>query len=237
MPMTALLNHSCNPNCLLRFVLKPGDTPLLQLISSRPLSLHEPLTHSYTDTTQSTDRRRHHLNHNYDFICNCSRCEHSPSLSLPLSWIPSPSLSPSLSLSPHILVGDKEKEVNATPVATPIYDPHITHSYPVTTAAAATTAATSSSSPSSSAYVQAAAIRPSPSLSLPGNPSPSPSSSSPSPSSSFTPSAPTHRSILVLVPEGYVSGNTFAVTSPENIVITVTVPSGATAGETIRVPY
>ena len=54
-PSAALLNHSCAPNCALRFVLRQGYAPVLQvMIALRPIQIHEELCHSYTDCSVPT---------------------------------------------------------------------------------------------------------------------------------------------------------------------------------------
>ena len=68
-PDTALLNHSCAPNCVLAFA---GST--LEVRAIRGIEAGEELTHSYVDLCQPTAARREILRARYGFECGCSRC-------------------------------------------------------------------------------------------------------------------------------------------------------------------
>jgi hypothetical protein len=69
-PHAALLNHSCDPNCLLRF-----NSTALEIVALRDIEKDEELTHSYVDLVQDTATRREHLQHLHGFVCDCTRCQ------------------------------------------------------------------------------------------------------------------------------------------------------------------
>jgi hypothetical protein len=72
-PQAAILNHSCNPNCIVRY--KYGSHgPILELITIRDVSLGEELSHSYVDCALPKHRRIEHLNRIYGFRCDCFSC-------------------------------------------------------------------------------------------------------------------------------------------------------------------
>lgn len=74
-PMGALLNHSCTPNCVLRFNLVPGQDVALQVVAVEPIAAGEELCHSYVDLVLHTSTRRHRLYSTYGFTCTCERCD------------------------------------------------------------------------------------------------------------------------------------------------------------------
>lgn len=69
-PLGAILNHSCNPNCILTY---EGGEQLIRTI--KKVNKGEELFHSYTDICQPTSVRREHLKMTYGFLCKCDRCE------------------------------------------------------------------------------------------------------------------------------------------------------------------
>ena len=81
-PCAALLNHSCSPNCILRYKLgishhQCEDTyyePILQIVASRDICSGEELCHSYVDLTLPTETRRSRLMETHGFVCECTRC-------------------------------------------------------------------------------------------------------------------------------------------------------------------
>ena len=85
-PMAAMLNHSCDPNCIIRFDTDPFDPtlrntsvadPILGSISVdllRPIKDGEELTISYIDNTFPLSKRQADLSSRYFFTCSCSRC-------------------------------------------------------------------------------------------------------------------------------------------------------------------
>ncbi|RMZ79322.1 hypothetical protein DV737_g3454, partial [Chaetothyriales sp. CBS 132003] len=84
-PVAALLNHSCDPNCVIRFDAdminsdksKSKSTPILGSISIdvvQPIREGDELTISYIDNTQPRAHRQADLAARYFFTCACSRC-------------------------------------------------------------------------------------------------------------------------------------------------------------------
>eukprot|EP01041_Mallomonas_annulata_P008035 gene8035-16466_t len=86
-PRAAILNHSCQPTCVLRYSLLSGHAPLLQAVSLRPLDKGEEFTHSYTDCTLPTSLRKQYLLGTYGFECHCIRCTTPVTLRLPSRWL------------------------------------------------------------------------------------------------------------------------------------------------------
>jgi len=90
-PSAALLNHSCNPNCILRYELSaPYDgnsnkyhSPILQIVACKDIQKGEELTHSYVDLALPTSERRSRLRLAHGFDCNCTRCSNGCFLRLP----------------------------------------------------------------------------------------------------------------------------------------------------------
>jgi SET and MYND domain-containing protein len=69
-PDAAILNHSCQPSCVLAF-----DGATLEVRTARSVAAGEELTHSYVDLCLSTLKRREVLRERYGFDCVCRRCE------------------------------------------------------------------------------------------------------------------------------------------------------------------
>ena len=80
-PLGALLNHSCAPNCILRYT----DRGVLEIVAARNIAESEELTHSYVELVAPTRKRQDHLQHVYGFSCQCSRCR-GDKVSLPLDY-------------------------------------------------------------------------------------------------------------------------------------------------------
>lgn len=79
-PRAALLNHSCYPNCLIRFecnstVSRSTFAPVLEIVALRDIQENEEFTHSYVDCTQTHRIRQEKLFDVYGFKCNCSLCQ------------------------------------------------------------------------------------------------------------------------------------------------------------------
>ena len=68
-PPTALLNHSCAPNCVLAF-----DGATVEVRTLRAVEADEELTHSYVELCLPTSARRATLRARYAFECDCTRC-------------------------------------------------------------------------------------------------------------------------------------------------------------------
>ncbi|XP_043551361.1 histone-lysine N-methyltransferase SMYD3 isoform X1 [Chiloscyllium plagiosum] len=69
-PSMSLLNHSCDPNCVIVF-----DRKQLQLHAIRQIQADEELTISYIDVMATSPERRRQLETQYCFTCDCVRCE------------------------------------------------------------------------------------------------------------------------------------------------------------------
>jgi len=69
-PTGAILNHSCDPNCILTYA---GPKQIITTI--KPVSEGEELFHSYTDICQPTAVRRESLFKTHGFKCDCGRCQ------------------------------------------------------------------------------------------------------------------------------------------------------------------
>uniref|UniRef100_A0A673MCS3 [histone H3]-lysine(4) N-trimethyltransferase n=1 Tax=Sinocyclocheilus rhinocerous TaxID=307959 RepID=A0A673MCS3_9TELE len=68
-PSMPLLTHDCQPNCVMIFEGKRLTLRAVRLI--RPC---EELTISYTDILATSKERRSHLQEQYHFLCQCTRC-------------------------------------------------------------------------------------------------------------------------------------------------------------------
>lgn len=89
-PHAALLNHSCDPNCLLRFNShsKKSKKTVLEIVALRNIDEGEELTHSYVDLVENTETRQRRLHDTHGFICKCQRCEGRVTVQLPRSAPP-----------------------------------------------------------------------------------------------------------------------------------------------------
>lgn len=76
-PSIALLNHSCDPNCILRYRLS-NIGPIAEVVAIRNVSPGEELTHSYTELTNIQSMRQTELFKNYGFHCDCCLCSTEP---------------------------------------------------------------------------------------------------------------------------------------------------------------
>lgn len=73
-PYTSMMNHSCFPNCIHRFLIEPGRPPRLILRAITDIQEGEELCYSYVGLYQSTAHRREQLHRAYSFHCICERC-------------------------------------------------------------------------------------------------------------------------------------------------------------------
>ncbi|CAJ1955948.1 unnamed protein product [Cylindrotheca closterium] len=74
-PLGALLNHSCRPNCILRYSYNNKKAPpVLEIVASRCIQKGEELTHSYVELVKPQRVRKERLQSNYGFECHCHRC-------------------------------------------------------------------------------------------------------------------------------------------------------------------
>eukprot|EP01038_Epipyxis_sp_PR26KG_P013139 gene13139-17607_t len=72
-PYAALMNHSCTPNCILRYDFS-SNGPLLKIVALNNITKGEELTHSYVDCTLPSSLRQQRLQDIYHFQCNCNLC-------------------------------------------------------------------------------------------------------------------------------------------------------------------
>ncbi len=75
-PFSALLNHSCAPNVVVRFMFSGNaEPPLLQFVAVTDITKGDELCHSYVDLTYTTSSRALQLKQKYNIdACNCVRC-------------------------------------------------------------------------------------------------------------------------------------------------------------------
>ncbi|XP_068088168.1 histone-lysine N-methyltransferase SMYD3 isoform X2 [Hyperolius riggenbachi] len=68
-PSMSLLNHSCDPNCVIVF-----EGTCLQLRTVKKITKGQEMTISYIDVKMPTHQRQAQLNRQYCFSCDCHRC-------------------------------------------------------------------------------------------------------------------------------------------------------------------
>uniref|UniRef100_A0A8C5MU57 [histone H3]-lysine(4) N-trimethyltransferase n=1 Tax=Leptobrachium leishanense TaxID=445787 RepID=A0A8C5MU57_9ANUR len=68
-PSMSLLNHSCDPNCVIVF-----EGKCLHLRTVKEIPKGEELTISYIDVMMPTRQRQNQLKRQYCFTCDCHRC-------------------------------------------------------------------------------------------------------------------------------------------------------------------
>jgi SET and MYND domain-containing protein len=90
-PLAALLNHSCAPNCLLRYM----QGGIVEIVAARNITEGEELTHSYVELVAPTQTRQERLKEIYGFTCDCPRCQQSgddssSQISLPINYLELP---------------------------------------------------------------------------------------------------------------------------------------------------
>lgn len=76
-PLGALLNHSCAPNCLLRYDLgtySRHEPPVMEIVAARDIPVGEELTHSYVELVSPKHSRRASLREIFGFDCHCEKC-------------------------------------------------------------------------------------------------------------------------------------------------------------------
>ena len=75
-PWAAVLNHSCAPNCVVRFEFSSkAEPPLLHLVAVQSVSPGDELCHSYVDLMLTTPNRQLQLKQKYEIDkCDCVRC-------------------------------------------------------------------------------------------------------------------------------------------------------------------
>eukprot|EP00934_Nitzschia_sp_Nitz4_P008491 Nitzschia sp. Nitz4//scaffold168_size48592//19265//20779//NITZ4_007048-RA/size48592-processed-gene-0.47-mRNA-1//1//CDS//3329538315//8481//frame0 len=90
-PLGALLNHSCSPNCVLRYRWDPTIAakprgPILEIVAAREIEQGEELTHSYVELVAATVERKARLLELYGFNCECQRCLGNCQVELPVGF-------------------------------------------------------------------------------------------------------------------------------------------------------
>ena len=74
-PLGALLNHSCAPNCLLRYNFSlRSSSPVMEVVAAQDVPLGHELTHSYVELVSSKNSRLTNLKEIFGFECQCDRC-------------------------------------------------------------------------------------------------------------------------------------------------------------------
>eukprot|EP00928_Gymnodinium_smaydae_P031827 TRINITY_DN23234_c0_g1_i3.p1 TRINITY_DN23234_c0_g1~~TRINITY_DN23234_c0_g1_i3.p1 ORF type:complete len:482 (-),score=119.45 TRINITY_DN23234_c0_g1_i3:191-1636(-) len=73
-PLGASLNHSCAPNCLLTYTLRPGQTPMQTIRAMEHVAEGDELTHSYVELAYPAWKRQALLRESYGFDCACTLC-------------------------------------------------------------------------------------------------------------------------------------------------------------------
>ena len=97
-PVGAMLNHSCEPNCILLYEYDDVDKTMKQYIRVlKNIEKGEQITHSYVDSALITSDRQKHLYKQYQFNCACPKCESSKDNLSSVDRILTGNLSPSIS--------------------------------------------------------------------------------------------------------------------------------------------
>ena len=74
-PAGAMLNHSCHPNCAIRYDTNNNNAMVIRCMVD--VAEGEELCHSYIDLASTSIERRETLKHTYGFDCHCERCTDS----------------------------------------------------------------------------------------------------------------------------------------------------------------
>nr|CCA24457.1 conserved hypothetical protein [Albugo laibachii Nc14] len=70
-PLGAMVNHSCDPNCVTIFARGSAQ---LELWAMKSIGKDEEVTISYVDPANCMNKRRKYLQKRYHFDCRCQRC-------------------------------------------------------------------------------------------------------------------------------------------------------------------
>ena len=68
------INHSCMPNCVPTFWIRPSTPPMLSVTACRDVNAGEEITIGYCDLSAPRHIRHETLLENYKFLCDCSLC-------------------------------------------------------------------------------------------------------------------------------------------------------------------
>jgi len=113
-PLTSLMNHSCEPNCVIMY---EGSHQVLRVIHN--VSRGEELCFSYIDVAQPRSERRRLLLDKYFFECWCPRCTDETTYSLDGCLTdgvtPEPDLSSTMEKI-HLLGDDERKQASPLPL-------------------------------------------------------------------------------------------------------------------------
>ncbi|KAI0354898.1 SET domain-containing protein [Trametes cingulata] len=69
-----LFNHSCSPNAVSKYVIRPSEPVLMQVVALRDISEGEEITIPYLDPALPCQTRQEALRVNYGFECRCRLC-------------------------------------------------------------------------------------------------------------------------------------------------------------------
>jgi hypothetical protein len=78
----ALLNSSCQPNCVITYINSGNFLHLQRIVAIRHIRKGEELSHCYVDWGVETRQRQQQLSEKYYFQCQCVRCAQEPGISL-----------------------------------------------------------------------------------------------------------------------------------------------------------
>ncbi|KAI0670829.1 SET domain-containing protein [Trametes maxima] len=67
-------NHSCVPNAACKYVIKPSEPVMMQIVALQDIALGEEVTIPYLDPALPYQIRREALEANYGFACQCQLC-------------------------------------------------------------------------------------------------------------------------------------------------------------------
>ena len=83
-PSTAVINHSCLPNCILRYKKEINEPPIVEVVAITDIEKGTEITHSYVDCTLISGERKQRLKDYYGFDCTCERCSKKVNEKLPM---------------------------------------------------------------------------------------------------------------------------------------------------------
>ena len=88
-PIGALLNHSCDPNCVVTYrIMENSDHIIQEIRTVKDVKPGEELCHPYLDTACTKIDRQRKLKEDYNFECQCKRCKSDAThVMLPLALI------------------------------------------------------------------------------------------------------------------------------------------------------
>jgi hypothetical protein len=105
--LPALINHSCDPNAIVRFDMSDSVqlTPLpkvhhgsISVHALRPIDAGDELRITYIDAAADRTRRRSELSERYFFFCDCARCEREKVSSGMAPQVPSKTLTEAIQI-------------------------------------------------------------------------------------------------------------------------------------------